>query len=126
MMVLTLYPRRYLMMIMVKILWMMRHEEKKNYLRRYLMMGVPPSSSGGFHNSFTCSARTFLFVLVHIIKLIIKCPDNQYLVWLEESWFAGNVKNVDEAGCFKAENEDSFENYAERRCENILKSLNGL
>ena len=47
---------------------------------------------------------------------------HQYLIWLEESWFAGNVKNVDEAGCFKAENEDSLENYAEKS----LREYSGL
>ena len=45
--------------------------EHKRYLRRYLMMGVPPSSSGGFHDSFTCSARTFAFVLIPILKTLM-------------------------------------------------------
>ena len=50
-----MYLRKYLMMGMIMIIMM---REKMN-LRRYLIMGVPPSSSGGFHDSFTCSARTF-------------------------------------------------------------------
>ena len=45
--------------------------EHKRYLRRYLMMGVPPSSSGGFHDSFTCSARTFAFILTPILKTLM-------------------------------------------------------
>ena len=35
------------------------------------MMGVPPSSSGGFHDSFTCSARTFAFILIPILKTLM-------------------------------------------------------
>ena len=84
-------------------------------------MGVPPSSSGGFHDSFTCSARTFSFILIQ--STILKCPEN-HLIRLEQPWLAWYVEHVDKASCFKAESEGSFEDYVERNIVLVEYSLN--
>ena len=87
-------------------------------LSKYLRIGVPPSSSGGFHDSFTCSARTFLvfphfFIFLNcfhsmssfsvFLILLIVFPHCPHLIRLEQPWFAWHVEDVHEASCFKAE-----------------------
>ena len=51
----------------------------------------------------------------HLFMWSFKHPPSNvhtYLIWFEKPGFAGNVKNVDKSSCFKAESENSFEDFA--------------